>query len=257
MINSVATDVEIFTNLFSITFVDLRDYLDKFKDCVDDKGKPKALTECISVAEIKRRLATVKSDIFWISDTDDSQLTEIVAYLNAMQPHYDTKISGSGEVYQIPVRTDVYGFNNQGYDDLMIKGFLMYFNRFDSTKAFISFLYNLSKKIINMQNDKDAFYEDKELELIRSYRLPYITVDVQQIYGLHSAGVTVDKDTGTRNKYGKSLKQTSINLKWHELLDFILPHIEVCHLTNLIFLLLTILIGMYYLNILNQCYIII
>ena len=64
MINSVATDVEIFTNLFSITFVDLRDYLDKFKDCVDDKGKPKALTECISVAEIKRRLATVKSDIF-------------------------------------------------------------------------------------------------------------------------------------------------------------------------------------------------
>ena len=226
MINSVATDVEIFTNLFSITFVDLRDYLDKFKDCVDDKGKPKALTECISVAEIKRRLATVKSDIFWISDTDDSQLTEIVAYLNAMQPHYDTKVSDSGEVYQIPVRTDVYGFNNQGYDDLMIKGFLMYFNRFDSTKAFISFLYNLSKKIINMQNDKDAFYKDKELELIRSYRLPYITVDVQQIYGLHSAGVTVDKDTGTRNKYGKSLKQTSINLKWHELLDFTLPPID-------------------------------
>ena len=226
MINSVATDVEIFTNLFSITFVDLRDYLDKFKDCVDDKGKPKALTECISVAEIKRRLATVKSDIFWISDTDDSQLTEIVAYLNAMQPHYDTKVSGSGEVYQIPVRTDVYGFNNQGYDDLMIKGFLMYFNRFDSTKAFISFLYNLSKKIINMQNDKDAFYKDKELELIRSYRLPYITVDVQQIYGLHSAGVTIDKDTGTRNKYGKSLKQTSINLKWHELLDFTLPPID-------------------------------
>ena len=226
MINSVATDVEIFTNLFSITFVDLRDYLDKFKDCVDTNGKPKALTECISVAEIKRRLATVKSDIFWISDTDDSQLTEIVSYLNSMQPHYDTKVSDAGEVYQIPVRTDVYGFNNQGYDDLMIKGFLMYFNRFDSTKAFISFLYNLSKKIINMQNDKDAFYKDKELELIRSYRLPYITVDVQQIYGLHSAGVTIDKDTGTRNKYGKSLKQTSINLKWHELLDFTLPPID-------------------------------
>lgn len=226
MINSIAMDVEIFPNLFSVTFVDLKDYLDKFKDCVDSKGKPLALPECISVSEIKRRLDTIKSNIFWISDTNDDQLIELVAYINEMQPKYITTTSDKGEIIQIPVRTDLFGFNNQGYDDLMIKGFLMHFNRFDNTKALITYLYNLSKKIISLQSDKDAFYNDKEIELLRGYKLPYITVDVQQIYGLHSAGVNIDKDTGERNKYGKSLKQTSINLKWHELLDFTLPPID-------------------------------
>ena len=226
MINSLGMDVEIFPNLFSITYVDLKDYLDKFKDCIDNKGNPKALTECLTVEEIKKRLDSVKSYIFWISDTDDSQLVEMVAFINNMTARYETKTSDAGEIYQIPIRTDLFGFNNQGYDDLMIKGFLMYFNRFDSTKALIQYLYNLSKKIIKLQSDKDAFYNDKEIELLRNYRLPYTTVDVQQIYGLHSAGVNIDKETGERNKYGKSLKQTSINLKWHELLDFTLPPID-------------------------------
>ena len=226
MINSHGVDVEIFTNLFSITFVDLKDYLDKFKDCVDDKGKPKPLSECLTVKEIKRRLDSIKSKIFWISDTNDSQLVEMVAYINNMTARYETKISDAGEIYKIPIRTDLFGFNIQGYDDLMIKGFLMHFNRFDTTKALIQYLYNLSQKIIKLQNDKDTFYKDKEIELLRNYRLPYTTVDVQQVYGLHSAGVNIDKDTGERSKYGKSLKQTSINLKWHELLDFILPPID-------------------------------
>ena len=226
MIISKAMDVEIFPNLFSVTFVDLKDYLAKFADCVNKKGKPEAVTECLTVNEIKKRLEEVKSDIFWISDTNDDQLVELVAYINAMQSHYETKTSNEGEVYQVPIRTDLFGFNNHGYDDLMIKGFMMHFNRFDTTKALINYLYNLSKKIISMQNDKDAFYNDREIELLRNYRLPYTTVDVQQVYGLHSASVLVDKDTGERNKFGKSLKQTSINLKWHELLDFTLPPID-------------------------------
>lgn len=226
MIISKAYDVEIFPNLFSITFVDLKDYLDIFKDCVDEKGNPKALTECLTVAEIKDRLSKVKSDIFYISDTDNSQLIELVGYINAMQAHYDTITDDNSKVIQIPIRTDLYGFNSQGYDDLMIKGFLMQFNRFDNTKHLIEWLYNLSKKIIELQSDKDRFYEDKELELIRNYRLPYATVDLQKIYALHSAGVNVDKDTGERVKFAKSLKQTSINLKWHELLDFTLPPID-------------------------------
>lgn len=226
MIISKCVDIEIFPNLFSITFVDLKDYLDTFRDCVDSKGKPKALTECLTVAEIKRRLDKVKSDIFYISDTDDSQLIETVGYINNMQSHYETITTADGNVTQIPIRTDLYGFNNQGYDDLMIKAFLMYFNRFDTTKNLIEFLYNISKKIISLQSDKDAFYNDKELELIRNYRLPYGTVDLQQVYGLHAAGINVDKDTGERVKFGKSLKQTSINLKWHELLDFNLPPID-------------------------------
>ena len=226
MIISKAVDTEIFPNLFSITFVDLKDYLNTFKDCIDDKGKPKALTECLTVAEIKSRLDKVKSDIFYISDTDDSQLVELVGYINKMEAHYDTITTIDGNVTQIPIRTDLYGFNNQGYDDLMIKAFLMYFNRFDTTKHLIDFLYETSQKIIKLQNDKDAFWNDKGLELIRNYRLPYGTVDLQQVYGLHAATVLTNKDTGVREKFGKSLKQTSINLKWHELLDFTLPPID-------------------------------
>lgn len=226
MIVSKCMDSEVFPNLFSITFVDLKDYLNTFRDCIDEKGKPKALTERLTVAEIKARLDKVKCDIFYISDTDDSQLIELVGYINGMQAHYDTITTADGNVTQIPVRTDLYGFNNQGYDDLMIKAFLMYFNRFDSTKHLIEFLYNISQKIIKLQSDKDAFWNDKELELIRNYRLPYGTVDLQQVYGLNAATVITDKDTGVRNKFGKSLKQTSINLKWHELLDFTLPPID-------------------------------
>ena len=226
MIISKSVDIEIFPNLFSVTFVDLKDYLNTFRDCIDEKGKPKALTECLTVAEIKRRLDTVKSDIFYISDTDDSQLIELVGYINSMEAHYETTTTIDGNVTQIPIRTDLYGFNNLGYDDLMIKAFLMYFNRFDSTKYLIEFLYNISQKIIKLQSDKDAFWNDKELELIRNYRLPYATVDLQQVYGLHAATVLTNKDTGVREKFGKSLKQTSINLKWHELLDFTLPPID-------------------------------
>lgn len=219
-------DVEIFPNLFSVTFVDLKDYLNTFKDCVDNKGKSKALTECLTVSEIKNRLDKIKSDIFYISDTDDSQLIELAGYINSMEAHYDTITTADGNITQIPIRTDLYGFNNQGYDDLMIKAFLMYFNRFDSTKYLIEFLYNISQKIIKLQSDKEAFYEDKELELIRNYRLPYATVDLQRVFALHAAGINIDKDTGERIKFGKSLKQTSINLKWHELLDFTLPPID-------------------------------
>ena len=226
MIISKSVDIEIFPNLFSVTLVDLKSYLDTFRDCVDKKGRPKALTECLTVAEIKRRLDTVKSDIFYISDTDDSQLVELVGYINKMEAHYETTTTIDGNVTQIPIRTDLYGFNNLGYDDLMIKAFLMYFNRFDSTKYLIEFLYNISQKIIKLQSDKDAFWNDKELELIRNYRLPYATVDLQQVYGLHAATVLTNKDTGAREKFGKSLKQTSINLKWHELLDFTLPPID-------------------------------
>lgn len=226
MIKSYGYDVECFPNLFSITFVNLKDYLQTFNDCVDAKGKPKALTECLTVAEIKSRLETIESKVFWISDTDDSQLLEMVAFINSMQAYYETKTLPDGKVVQEPIRYDLFGFNCQGYDDYMIKAFLMMFNRFDTTKELLKYLKQINDKVIDLQKDKYAFYNDKQLELIRSYRLPYATVDIQKIYALHAVGVNIDKDSGERNKYGKSLKQTSINLKWHELLDFRLPPID-------------------------------
>lgn len=226
MIISKTYDVEIFPNLFSITFVDMKDYLDTFSDCIDDKGNPIALTEKLSVKEIKERLDKVKSDVFYISDTDDSQLLEMVAYINNMQAHYTTYTDNDGNIQQYPVRYDLFGYNNSNYDDMMIRAFMCRFNQFDNTKELIKYLYKTSKRIIELQDDKEAFYKDNEIEMLRQYKLPYATVDIQKVYALNAAGVNIDKDTGERVKFGKSLKQTSINLKWHELLDFKLPDID-------------------------------
>ena len=212
MIRSWATDVECFENLFSATFVDLQDYLKTFKDCGD-----KALTECLSVAEIEARLEKVNSNIFYISDTDDSQLLKLVEYINSMQARY---------IEDVPVRYDMFGYNNQGYDDMMFKAFMMYFNRFDNSKLLCKKLKEINDKLISLQDDKDALWKDRELDLIRKYRLPWATVDLFKVYALNSAGVNIDKDSGERKKFGKSLKQVSINLKWHNLLDFTLPPID-------------------------------
>lgn len=212
MIRSWATDIECFENLFSATFVDLQDYLKTFKDCGD-----KALTECLSVAEIEARLEKVNSNIFYISDTDDSQLLKLVEYINSMQARY---------IEDVPVRYDMFGYNNQGYDDMMFKAFMMYFNRFDNSRLLCKKLKEINDKLISLQDDKDALWKDRELDLIRKYRLPWATVDLFKVYALNSAGVNIDKDTGERKKYGKSLKQVSINLKWHNLLDFTLPPID-------------------------------
>ena len=212
MIKSLGCDIECFENLFSATFVDLQDYLKTFKDCGN-----KALTECLSVAEIESRLEKVNSNIFYISDTDDSQLLKLVEYINSMQARY---------IEDVPVRYDMFGYNNQGYDDMMFKAFMMYFNRFDNSRLLCKKLKEINDKLISLQDDKDALWKDRELDLIRKYRLPWATVDLFKVYALNSAGVNVDKDTGERKKYGKSLKQVSINLKWHNLLDFTLPPID-------------------------------
>ena len=212
MIHSLAVDLEVFENMISFTFVDLKDYLNKFADC---KG---ALTDTLTVKEIVERLDSVKSWIFYVSDTDDSQMLSVIDFFEKMRPiqHEDGSVD----------RYDLYGYNNQGYDDMLIKAFLMYWNRFDNTKQLCSFLKEVNDKIISMQDDKDALWQDKLLNVIRKYRVPYVTVDLFKIFALNSAGVNIDKDTGERKKYGKSLKQVSINLKWYNLLDFKLPPID-------------------------------
>lgn len=212
MIYSLCVDLEVFENMISFTFVDLKDYLNKFADC---KG---ALTDSLTVEEITSRLDKVKSWIFYVSDTDDSQMLSIIDFFEKMRPveHEDGSVD----------RYDLYGYNNQGYDDILIKAFLMYWNRFDNTKQLCSFLKEVNDKIMSLQDDKDALWQDKLLNLIRKYRVHYVTVDLFKIFALNSAGVNIDKDTGERKKYGKSLKQVSINLKWYNLLDFKLPPID-------------------------------
>lgn len=220
MIISKAFDVEIFPNLFSVTFVDVKDYLQKFADC---KG---ALSDTLTVKEIKKRLNTVKSDVFWISDTDDSQLLNLVSYLNKMQAHYITNEDKDANINQVPVRYDLFGFNTLNYDNLMIAFFLMSFNRYDNTKYLIKALYDFSKKIISLQDDHEAFYRDNQVTLVRKYRLPFASIDLFKVFHLDAASARADKDTGERIKLSKGLKGVSINLKWYELLDFKLPPID-------------------------------
>ena len=225
MIIPYAYDLEIFPNMFSGIYMSITDYLKTFADCVNAKGKPIPLTEKLSVAEIEERLDSIPVRTFCITDTDDSQLLEWVAYINNMTAFYKTT-EVEGNVTQEPIRYDMYGFNSLDYDDNLMRAFMMNFNRYDSSKALIKFIRRISDKLIDLQNDKDAFYNDKELEVIRGYRLPWATVDVQCVYGLKAASVRVDSKTGERIKTPKGLKPTSINLKWHSILDFTLPPID-------------------------------
>lgn len=218
MIRSKAFDVECVPNLFSVAIVDLNDYLNKFSDCINKKGKAIPLAQKLSVSEIIKRLDEVDKEVYVITDYDDSDLLKLVGRLNGMYSHYDN---------DIPVRYDMFAYNSIAYDNLMIAAFLMHFNRFDTSKELCSKLYEISKLIIKMQDsDKDSYFQDPTLKMLREYKLPYATVDVMKVFALNKAGVTVNKDTGERKPYGKSLKQTSINLMWYQLLEWSIPPIS-------------------------------
>lgn len=214
MIDCRAADVEILPNFFSITFINLNDYLKVFADCVDDKGKPIPMVQKLTVAEIKRRLNTVRCDIFYITDTDDSQLLSLVGYINNLRR---SDLNGN--------MVNLYTYNGLSYDNLMIAGFLTSVTLFDTTKELINHLYCLSKKIISLQDDKDALYNDFQINTCKRFKLPYIGIDVMRIFALNKAGVRIDKNTGERKATPKALKQTSINLQWFELLEYELPPI--------------------------------
>lgn len=209
-------DVEVLPNFFSITFVDLADYLKAFEDCVNDKGKKIPLIQKLTVGAIKDRLSRIKNKKFYITATDDSQLFTMVDYI------YKFAIDSNG----IPARTDLYGYNSKSYDNLMVAAFLMYFNQFDTTKELITKLYQTSKRIIELQNDKEAGKNDFFLRSLNKFKLPFVGVDVMKIFALNKAGSYNDSQTGEKKYIPKGLKQTSINLQWYELLEYELPPIN-------------------------------
>ena len=221
MINLLAYDLEILPNFLSLTFVNLKQYLDVFKDCKIN-GKVVALTKKYTVAEIKEKLDSIETQSFYITDTNDSDLLKIVAYFSQMRAHFVAQTNPeTGEVENVPVRTDLYSFNGNGYDNLMVAASLMYYNRFANTRLLLKHLHEISARIIRLQNDKDSFFNDSLMQLLRNYPLPFYSVDIMKLFAL--------------DKVFKSLKQTSINLRWHELLEFELP--PICdkdrHLYNL------------------------
>ena len=217
MIRCIGFDVEILPNFFSITFVSINDYLKVFAD-VNDNGKPIPLVQKLTVAEIKDRLNKVEKWSFYITDKDDSQLFPMVDFINKTAPRREE----DGSI----TRTDLYGFNNFSYDNLMIAALLSYYVQADSSKELITRLYETSKTIIKSQDDFEAFKNDFYLTSLKQFKLPYVGIDVMRIFALNKAGVIVDSKTGERKSVPKSLKQTSINLQWYELLEYELPDIS-------------------------------
>lgn len=217
MIRCIGFDVEILPNFFSITFVSINDYLKVFADVVDCGNKAIPLVQKLTVAEIKERLDKVEKWQFWITDKDDSQLFPMVDFINKTAPRREE----DGSI----TRTDLYGFNNYSYDNLMIAALLSYYVQADSSKELITRLYETSKTIIKSQDDFEAFKNDFYLNSLKQFKLPYVGIDVMRIFALNKASVIVDKDTGERKSVPKGLKQTSINLQWYELLEYDLPPI--------------------------------
>lgn len=217
MIRCEAYDVEILKNFFSVTFVSINSYLKVFADCVNDNGKPIPLIQKLTVEEIKTRLTKVEKVGFYITDKDDSQLLPMIDYINK------TKIT---KINNAIVRTDLYGFNNYNYDNLMIAAFLSFYLRCSSTKELITKLYETSKELIASQDDRDRYKNNFYLNSLRKYKLPFTGIDVMRIFALNKASVVYDKNTGERKPVPKGLKQTSINLQWYELLEYELPDID-------------------------------
>lgn len=217
MIITYAYDVEILPNFFSVTIVDVKDYLNTFKECVDTKGKPIPLVQKYTVETIKNKLHEIQKKSFYITDTDDSQLLEMLSYINNMRANIDEKSMNR--------RCDLFGYNSSKYDKYMIVAFLMYSGQCNTTKELITKLHNLSRKIISYQDTPDMMKNDYEISTIKGYSLPYKDIDLMSVFALNKASSGIDKD-GNKVFFPKSLKQTSINLQWYELLEYELPPIS-------------------------------
>lgn len=215
MILSRAYDVEILPNFFSIVIVDVNNYLKIFADANDGKN-PIPLVQKYSVTEIKEKLAKVKKYKFWITDKDDSQLLQMLGCINNMRPYMNGNVA---------VRTDMFGYNSSRYDRLMVAGLLMFYGQTNSTKELITKLYELSKKIIESQDNYEIAKNDFFISNLKKYNLPYVDIDVMTIFALNKVGKGEDSK-GNTVYFGKSLKQTSINLQWYELLEHELPPIS-------------------------------
>lgn len=188
---ALAYDIEVTRNYFGVCFVDLNHYLEVFKDCVDDKQEAIPLIDKLSVTEIKNRLATVKRYRFSIFEDDDSELYPLLNWLQ--------------------YEADYFGYNNNKYDRLMLSALLMYYNHFDKPSKLIEFLYDTSQRIIR-NSDNDVLWQDNFTNMLMKNRLNFRDLDLFQIFRL--------------DHFHKSLKQTSINIKWYNLLEYHMPPIS-------------------------------
>lgn len=188
--SSMCYDVEVTRNYFSVVFVDLRSYLKTFADCVDDKGKAIPIIDKLSVKEIKKRLETIPKKRFVLYEDDDTDLFSLL--------------------YWLQQKADYFGYNNRKYDRLMLSALLMYYNQFDKPSKLITFLYETSQRVIRSSNN-DTLWTDNFTSLILRNNVAFRDLDLFQIFRL--------------DHYHKSLKQTSINIKWYDLKEYTMPPI--------------------------------
>lgn len=188
--NSMCYDVEVTRNYFSVVFVDLRSYLKVFSDCVDNEGKAIPLIDKLTVAEIKQCLETIPKKRFVLYEDDDTDLFSLL--------------------YWLQQKADYFGYNNKKYDRLMLSALLMYYNQFDKPSKLITFLYETSQRVIRSSNN-DTLWTDNFTSLILRNNVAFRDLDLFQIFRL--------------DHYHKSLKQTSINIKWYNLKEYTMPPI--------------------------------
>lgn len=188
--SSMCYDVEVTRNYFLVVFVDLRSYLKTFADCVDDKGKAIPIIDKLSVKEIKKRLETIPKKRFVLYEDDDTDLFSLL--------------------YWLQQKADYFGYNNRKYDRLMLSALLMYYNQFDKPSKLITFLYETSQRVIRSSNN-DTLWTDNFTSLILRNNVAFRDLDLFQIFRL--------------DHYHKSLKQTSINIKWYNLKEYTMPPI--------------------------------
>lgn len=183
-------DVEVTRNYFSVVFVDLHSYLKVFSDCIDNEGKAIPLIDKLTVAEIKQRLETIPKKRFVLYEDDDTDLFSLL--------------------YWLQQKADYFGYNNRKYDRLMLSALLMYYNQFDKPSKLITFLYETSQRVIRSSNN-DTLWTDNFTSLILRNNVAFRDLDLFQIFRL--------------DHYHKSLKQTSINIKWYNLKEYTMPPI--------------------------------
>lgn len=223
MIKLKAYDVEVLPNFFSITFVNIDDYLQKFKEaCTIENKKGKEIRKNIpliqkyKVNEIKEILLNIESKTFYITPENDEQLFPLAAYLTNLCPQQDVN---NKKIYN-----HLFGYNSNKYDKLMVAAFLMYFDNCKNTAELITTLYNISKKIIDLQKDDNEARKDYQIDVLNKFKLPFVNIDIMTLFRLDKVSTIVKNDK--KIYVGKSLKQTSINLQWYELLEFVLPPIS-------------------------------
>lgn len=187
---SLVYDVEVTRNYFSVVFVSLREYLRTFSDCVDNEGKAIPIIDCLKVSELKARLDKIKKLRFVLYEDDDKDLFSLLSFLQN--------------------KADYFGYNNRRYDRLMLSALLMYYNQFDKPSKLITFLYETSQRVIRSSNN-DTLWTDNFTSLILRNNVAFRDLDLFQIFRL--------------DHYHKSLKQTSINIKWYNLKEYTMPPI--------------------------------